>query len=314
MCFLRAIRDKSALAVAQELLKLFTDVGFPRILQSDNGKEFVNTIVRHMKEECHMEHRLITAYHPRANGLSERNVRTAKQSIIKTLRGEETHWPRVLAFTQLAMNYKVADLHQSSPFSLFFGRKLNFFGSYKDAIQGTTDFKDLEERVKFLNELVYPAITESSARKQDGRKLNFDKNNKLVDIPIGTFVMTVVSVKDGKASANYEGPFKVVSRTAGGSYRLMSNDDTGILPRAYAPSQLKMIAPPEEQDVAFEVERIIDDKLDEDGIRWYLVRWKGYSSTSDSWEPSENFVDLKIIQSYWNDKTNTRRSPRLRRQ
>src|SRR3989338_5455332 len=40
--FLRPLQTKEATAVASALFLLFTDVGFPRILQSDNGKEFVN--------------------------------------------------------------------------------------------------------------------------------------------------------------------------------------------------------------------------------------------------------------------------------
>ena len=46
--FLRPLKSKAASVVAKELLILFSDVGYPRILQSDNGTEFVNQILNHL--------------------------------------------------------------------------------------------------------------------------------------------------------------------------------------------------------------------------------------------------------------------------
>lgn len=45
----------------------------------------------------------------------------------------------------------------------------------------------------------------------------------------------------------------------------------------------------EEQD--WEVENIIDVCYNEDGTKSYLIRWKGYDPSHDSWEPESN-VDL----------------------
>ena len=44
--FLFALPEKSALCVAKALLTLFGFIGFPRVLQSDNGKEFSNKIIK----------------------------------------------------------------------------------------------------------------------------------------------------------------------------------------------------------------------------------------------------------------------------
>ena len=84
---LRTLPDKSSVEVAQALLKVFFDFGFPRIIQSDNGTEFVNQIIKHIVGTCKIDHRLITPYHPRANGTAERTVQTAKLLILKLIRG-----------------------------------------------------------------------------------------------------------------------------------------------------------------------------------------------------------------------------------
>jgi hypothetical protein len=40
----------------------------------------------------------------------------------------------------------------------------------------------------------------------------------------------------------------------------------------------------------FSVEKIVDCKLDRNGVPTYKTRWMGYSSGDDTWEPYENVV------------------------
>jgi transposase InsO family protein len=85
--FLRALKYKTMQSIASALLGF--DVGFPKILQSDNGTEFDNSLLNEIVRLSKMDHHLITAYHPHANGLAERNVRTSSTSILKELAGKD---------------------------------------------------------------------------------------------------------------------------------------------------------------------------------------------------------------------------------
>src|SRR5262249_11983552 len=114
--FLRPLTDKRAETVARVLLHIFADVGFPKIIQSDNGSEFVNALITNVTKAVGIDHRLVTPYHPQANGLVERNVQTAIAAIRKQLRGAKQEWTRYVAGVQLAMNSKVAAIHGSTPF------------------------------------------------------------------------------------------------------------------------------------------------------------------------------------------------------
>ena len=66
--FLRALCNKSAETVATVLFYIFCEVEFPMIIQSDNGSEFVNSILSALCSLINVAHRLVTLYNPRANG------------------------------------------------------------------------------------------------------------------------------------------------------------------------------------------------------------------------------------------------------
>lgn len=44
----------------------------------------------------------------------------------------------------------------------------------------------------------------------------------------------------------------------------------------------------------YEVEKVLDVHIQRNNKREFLIRWKGYSSKSDSWEPEEN-LDCKDL-------------------
>ena len=51
-------------------------------------------------------------------------------------------------------------------------------------------------------------------------------------------------------------------------------------------------------DTVYDVENILDHRGEEDEIE-YLVRWRGYGSKDDSWEPEGNFASQDILEKYW---------------
>ena len=83
--FLKPLPNKESNMVAKTLFDIFTMIGFPKILQSHNGKEFANTILHIMSDEFGMKHRFTTPYHPHGNGVAENHVKTAKSMIIKEI-------------------------------------------------------------------------------------------------------------------------------------------------------------------------------------------------------------------------------------
>ena len=107
----------------------------------------------------------------------------------------------------------------------------------------------------------------------------------------------------------YERPFKVVRKNQGGAYVLQTL--TGeLLSKNYAPSQMKLISQDtitDPEDV-YKVESLVDHK--ENGKRTtYRIRWHGYASSHDTWEPASNIFDKSLITKYWRRRGQWLRSP-----
>jgi transposase InsO family protein len=144
---LRVLRNKTMHVVAKELFHVFTDFGFPKIMQSDNGTEFVNKLIKWICLMSCIDHRLISAYHPRGNGLAERNVQTASQAIYKQLFGKLDKWDFYVKATQLFMNERVTRIHGSTPFSLMFARSSNQLKNYSNSSNVNISEEEFKKRL-----------------------------------------------------------------------------------------------------------------------------------------------------------------------
>jgi transposase InsO family protein len=295
---LRAIPDKRMATIGSTLFDVFTTFGFPKIVQSDNGTEFVNAVLKQLFFGAKIDHRLITPYHPRANGIAERTVQTAVSTIKKLLDGVQKEWDMSVPFTQFAMNTKVAAIHKSTPFSVLFGRSMNQFADFSSIAETPSMPVDVQARIQFMQESLFPGIAKLDRSAQDAMKSSFDATHKQADIPDGSYVMVRETARRKKLDPRFEGPFKVIGKS-GSAYTLQDNSGA-LLPRNYPPSALKLISSdPVLDSESYVVDTILNHRETTHGYE-YLVRWKNYSKDHDSWEPSASFDDEVTITNYWN--------------
>ena len=56
----------------------------------------------------------------------------------------------------------------------------------------------------------------------------------------------------------------------------------------------------------YEVERLVDKMFDKDGNPWYLVKWLGYRTSDNTWEPINNLLScLGLVQEFEGKIKNT---------
>ena len=118
----RSMTGKDERVTAETLFAMFCDYGVPRIVQSDRGGEFVNSVMTWMARASGFEHRLASAYHPRANGRAENGVRRICDALRKMLMGDTPNWHTRLPAAQLAVNMRTQRVRGASAFALMFAR------------------------------------------------------------------------------------------------------------------------------------------------------------------------------------------------
>ena len=130
---------------------------------------------------------------------------------MRTLQGATSEWDLKLPFIQHAMNTKIAALHQSSPLSLFFGRRHNVLRNYNNDVICPPSTEELERRIDYLHEVIYPSIRTLSNSNREKAKQHFEATHRIItDIPNGALVMMLPSTIGGKGEAKYEGPYTVI--------------------------------------------------------------------------------------------------------
>lgn len=300
---LRALRKKEATTVAKELLSIFCLFGFPRIIQSDNGTEFVNQVVSCLLAINGVKHRIIAAYNPRADGKVERAVGSTLLIIKKLLHGHQEAWSLYVDFAQLSFNLKIASLTNSSPFVLMFGRRANELKDFTaDPPMRSIDLDAWKEHQDKLTALVFPAVSERIKAEKQKMVKKFERIRKAVmadPLPAGARVMLRDMNRQNKFEPSYVGPYTVEKKMRSGSYLL--RDAVGdLLDRIVPIDQLKVISrqpgPEDADENIFQVRRIVDHRSRE-GAQEYLVDWVGYEERT--WEPEQHILDSGAVSEYW---------------
>ena len=327
---LRALKDQKARTVAAALWEICSIIGPPKVIQSDNGPQFISGTIRALTRLLGVEHRLISEYNPRADGKVERAVQTVKQAVLKLLHGATVYWPYHLPFVQFAYNDKIQTLTGSTPFSLMFGRRPNSFMNFTldPSTQLPKDMKEWKSRQHEITSLIFPSIRVRMDGKQEAYRARLDSTRRrLVIDPLKPG--TIVYIKDPKYLLNpgtrptrepaFIGPYTVLRSTRLNSYILI--DGTGKqLKRTVPLDQLKVLSDPERpgpQPPDAKKEYVIDKILNhrenkDDGGLEYLVSWKGYSKPT--WCHERDFIDIAVIDTYFKKKfedSTSRRSPRI---
>jgi hypothetical protein len=249
---------------------------------------------------------VISAYHPRANGAAENKVKTVKATLEKKIDGESRDWDLFVPTVQLEINAKIVRLHGSAPFSLMFARKLNEFKDYRSVKvpakrpRHGTDM--ITQKIIDMSDIVLPAIVRRTQEIREASQKKFNQTHKIIEYPIGSLVSILKPTRTTQLEAKYNGPFTVVKKNKGGAYTLQQADGE-LLPKHYPPSALKSVSqdPILASEDRWEVESIINHK-GTPGNYQYKVRWKGYDSDADTWEPREMFDDVNTIREYWNKR------------
>jgi len=116
------LKSLTAKAVCDSSIDLFTHVGVPKVMISDQGTNFVNSLIREMLSRLRCSPRVNTLGHPEASGKIERFNQTCKNMLSHVVRDHHRQWHKYVPMIVWALR-KVPDATTGVwPYMIVYGR------------------------------------------------------------------------------------------------------------------------------------------------------------------------------------------------
>uniref|UniRef100_A0A2N9H5S1 Integrase catalytic domain-containing protein n=1 Tax=Fagus sylvatica TaxID=28930 RepID=A0A2N9H5S1_FAGSY len=204
--------------------------GIPRVLISDNGKQFDNGPFREMCSQLNIKNHYSSPRHPQANGQVEVTNRTLLKQIKTRLEGAKGMWVEELPSVLWAYRTTVRTPTKETPFKLTFGTEAVIPVEIGLTTFRTTFHKEEENEGQLrLNLDLLDETREKAAQRialYQGRMARYYNTKvKLRRFEVSDWVLRKVTqaTKDpsqGKLGPNWEGPYKVTQYYRRGTYHL----------------------------------------------------------------------------------------------
>ena len=118
------LKSTDATHVAEELWKLFSRVGIPKEILTDQGANFMSQLLRELYRMIGVKPIRTSPYHPQTDGLVERFNGTLKGMLKRLSQTEVEEWDKLLPFLLFACREVPQSSTGFSPFELLYGRRV----------------------------------------------------------------------------------------------------------------------------------------------------------------------------------------------
>ena len=311
-----AIKSKTAEEISRLLFAYIAMFGPPREILSDQGPEFVNSVVATMCSNLGIERRVTSPYHPRTDGLVERTNRTLISALELHATTHPEDWDLYLDYVAMSYRTRVNSTTGLTPHELVFGRMANLFANYSDELSASSatpeSLVDRAMELRLLVETVHPAVVDRIQGRQIAQRHAQDQAaHRLLVEPLqpGTVVYVRLLKKHiRKLDPKFTGPYKVLRQATGGNY-ILSSTRNQPLHRSYPLDQLKLVDQTCAAEIwtaacstkLFPLDCIVDHRY-VNGALQFLLQWKGHDSDFNSWETESAIADPDMVAAYWDSR------------
>ncbi|KAF8692347.1 hypothetical protein RHS03_08627, partial [Rhizoctonia solani] len=293
---------------ALELASLFLQhvwkrYGMPEKTVLDQGQVFNNKFLKALYQRLGIDAHFSLAYHPQSDRQTERINPTVKHFLRAYLGVNQKDWVKWLPMAEFAYNNAVHRATGKTPFKALYGWEPSLTPSNipTDVPKADTLATQMEAQWQEIEAALWQSKTRMTAG-ETGEPLTFEigeeawldaKNVKLKTL-------------SPKLTEQHLGPFKVAEKISNRAYclellpsmRIHNVFYVGLLSkvkrdnkRAFENQPPPVTVDGEEE---YKVEGITD--MEKRGEKWFFrVKWKGYGSEENTWEPRENLKNAEKI-------------------
>ena len=114
----RKLQSLHSVRVIKHLKEIFTEIGVPRCIVSDDGTQFTSQEFKDFMRMWNIQHRVTSPTNAQSNGQAECFVQTIKNSLTKAMEGGEDIYLAILSYITMCLNHSLP-----SPAELLNSRK-----------------------------------------------------------------------------------------------------------------------------------------------------------------------------------------------
>lgn len=212
--------------VVKALIKFFTQVGLPTMVQSDQGSNFTSGLFEQVMKSLGIQQFKSTAYHPQSQGVVERFHLTLKTMIKAYCLDTGSEWDDGMDLLLFSVRDSVQESLGYSPIQLIYGHEVR--GPLKvlkecwlceeESVPAATYVESFKNRLKSALSFAHAYL----GKVQSKMKRHYDEVNKveLREFKEGDWVLALLPLPNKPLKSRYSGPFQVLKRVSDVNYVL----------------------------------------------------------------------------------------------
>lgn len=218
------LRKITARAIIKALTKFFTTFGLPKIVQTDQGSNFLSKVFRNALKALGVSHIVSSAYHPESQGALERWHQTLKSALRKYCLETGNEWDDGVPLVLFALREARQESLGFSPSELVFGHNVRgplkvlkdeFFCNASSEKSNVLDFiSRTRERLQNACAVAKNALSLS----QEKMKSRFDKRAVARNFVAGEKVLVLLPAPGSALAARFAGPYIIKSKLSDTDY------------------------------------------------------------------------------------------------
>ncbi|QRW24234.1 Retrotransposable element Tf2 protein [Rhizoctonia solani] len=309
--FIKCSKKLKAPKLAELFLEhVWKQHGIPEKTVLDRGRVFNNKFLRALYKRLGIDPHFSSAYHPQSNGQTEQ-VNPSIEHFLRVYSGvNQRDWTRWLPMAEFAYNNAVHSSTGKTPFKALYGQEPTLTPS--NVPTDVPEANDLAATMEEQWKEVEAALQQSKLQMvvgESGNPLEFELGEEAWLNAKNVNLKTL----SPKLTEQHLGPFRVIKKISDRAYRLELPPTmrihnvfyVGLLSKVKQDKKhtFENCPPPVTVDgeEEYKVEGITDAK-ERNGKWFFQVKWKGYGSKENTWEPWENLKNAeKILRKYKED-------------
>ena len=210
------LKSETARSVANGMMEIFARTGIPLKLLSDQGSQFLGSLVKHLCRDLRVDQVHTAPYHPECNGVVERMHGTLVPMLTKASQ-QGMDWVEQLPFALFALRSAPNRDTKFSPYQLVYGHRVRTPLDILHQGWAEVEFSEMEtgEWADWLVDRLavwHEAVLERGKAASGCRKQQYDKTTVNRTLEVGDQVLCRLPGLIGKLKESWHGPYRVVAR------------------------------------------------------------------------------------------------------